>query len=517
MLNDFPTTHRTEKDRLRYTEPVGLVVQPMNPSSYPFTEIDSSAHLDNNSSNTLNSVSNSNNSTSSSSNSEQQVEQNNLLHHQEAFNNISNNLHSHSHHQLNSQHHHHQQKQQQYFATEQDSNYNNSIQTNRSNSSTSSSSPNGSALNVNSEINNSSSSNIKIESMNVDTSHKNMIPTAHGSDHQVHYSLPTHNHKNLGPESSPSSMALNFSHDPLQGGHHNQGASNMHAGHHSSGDDTKNNQITSSFELDSASLMQTATSVSMNMWKNTMGLNHFKHPAIADHNFLPSSEHLNSFSSWTHNVGGNLGNHQAPNMPHHILESQHLIGYSQHQRSLPISNQDLVGVTNSIKGNHSSHAEQATSFMLNSINHQATSSQNSSSNHQTNQLENLNLRSNHLDHNASYNLSMNDNQIYTSSRSEGRSHPNAINIKPSFVVPDRSMHMSLTNHHSQLTYHSAEHVSIQPTTSHQVASSSSGSTSSKTEWRCSYCSEVFPLRTVYQAHLKTHSQEKGNNLLFINM
>lgn len=512
MLNDLPSIHQSETDR--YTDVNGRVAR-MSQSSYSFlTETESVAHLDNNSSNTVGTLSSSNNSTSSSTNSEQQVEQpNSNLSYQESISlqqyrdhnpttslsHISP-LSSSSHHQQQQHHHQHQHQQPQhhrnhteqeranYFAGEQDSNYNNSTNKFSSVPRSSKLSPTTSALNVKPEVDSTST----IGSMSVDsTQHNSMIPTAHGSDHQIHYSLSTQ--KNL-TESSPSNMALNFTNDPLQAGHHGQATSNLQ--HHS---DEIKQQSTNSFELDSASLMQSAA-VGMNMWKNTMSLNHFKHPAISDHNFLPSSD-LNSFSSWTH--GGNLGSHhQPPNMTHHILDSQHLIGYSQHQRSLPLSNQDLVGT--SLKSH--SPAEQA-SFMLNSINHQASTSQNSSSSHQTNQIDNINLRSNHLDH-STYNLSMNDNQIYTSSRSEGRSHPNA--IKPSFVVPDRPVHMSLTNHHNQLSYHNAEQASIQPTTSHQVASSSSGS-SSKTEWRCSFCSEVFPLRTVYQAHLKTHSQDKGKN------
>lgn len=521
MLNDFPSIYQSETERYTYVN--GRVAH-MNPSSYSFlTETEPVAHLDNNSSNTVSAVSSSNNSTSSSSNSEQQVEQPNSnlsyqqsitlqqhrdhnpttsLSHNSPLSSSSHHFHHHQHqqqqqqlqqqqqhqHQQQPQHHHTEQRAN-YFAGEQDSNYNNSANKFSSISRSSKSSPNTSALNVKPVVDSTST----IGSISVDsTQHNSMIPTAHGSDQQIHYSLSTQ--KNL-TESSPSSMALNFTNDPLHAGHHGQGTSNLQ--HHS---DEIKQQSTNSFELDSASLMQTAA-VGMNMWKSTMNLNHFKHPAISDHNFLPSPD-LNSFSSWTH--GGNLGSHhQPPNMTHHILDSQHLIGYSQHQRSLPLSNQDLVGT--SLKSH--SPAEQA-SFMLNSINHQASTSQNSSSNHQTNQIDNINLRSNHLDHSASYNLSMNDNQIYTSSRSEGRSHPNA--IKPSFVVPDRSVHMSLTNNHNQLSYHNAEQASIQPTTSHQVASSSSSS-SSKTEWRCSFCSEVFPLRTVYQAHLKTHSQDKGNN------
>lgn len=505
MLNDFSSTHQSETDR--FTDANGRVAH-MYQSSYSFgIEIEPTAHLDNNSSNTVSTVSSSNNSTSSSSTNEQQIElSNHNLSYQESINLHQNSDHNsqptHSHPPLPiPSHHHHQQQQQNhqnriqtrregkqahYFVAEQDSNYNNS--SDKYNSITRSSRPSPTTLSLNdkSKVNTLSS----IESMSVDTTqHNSMIPTAHGSELQVHYSLSTPK-----AESSPSNMALNFSHDPLQAGHHGQSTSNVQ--HHSEELKTQSNN---SFELDSASLMQTAA-VGMNMWKSTMGLNHFKHPVISDHNFLPSSD-LNSFSSWTH--GGNLGSHQPSNMPHHILDSQHLIGYSQHQRSLPLSNQDLMGA--SIKGH--SPAEQA-SFMLNTINHQASTSQNSSSNHQTNQIDNLNLRSNALDH-STYNLSMNDNQIYTSSRSEGRSQPNA--IKPSFMVSDRSVHMSLTNHHhhNQLSYHSAEQTSIQSTTSHQVASSSSGS-SSKTEWRCSFCSEVFPLRTVYQAHLKTHSQDKGN-------
>lgn len=248
--------------------------------------------------------------------------------------------------------------------------------------------------------------------------------------------------------------------------------------------------------------MQSA--VGMNMWKSSMSLNHFKHPALGDHNFLPNSE-MNSFPSWSHGNGIGTG-HQSSSMTHHILEGQHLIGYPPHQRTLPLPNQDLMGT--SMKSQMPS--EQAT-FMLNSINQQASASQSSSSNHQSNSqpLDNLSLRSHHLNHNASYNLSMNDNQFYSNSRTENRSHPNA--IKSSMLIADRSVHISLgEGNESQLTYQANDHPNLQPTTSHQVPGSSSEMASRNSgSFRCSTCNEIFTLKTAYQSHLKTHSNDKG--------
>ena len=363
--------------------------------------------------------------------------------------------------------------------------------------------------------------------MNVESSqHANLVPSVHNSDHHsnMHYSMSAA--KNV-TNPSPSNMALNFSHDLLlQTSHHSHQNNN---GQHNQDSDTNEikSQLTNSFELDSGSLMQSAA-VGMNMWKNSMGLNHFKHPAIADQSFLPATD-MNSFSSWTHS--NNIG-HQTT---HHILDSQHLIGYphQHHQRNIGVPNQNLVGP--SLTKSQSCAADQA-SFMLNSINHQAqpTSQNPGASSHHTTPHpthDNLNLRSHALDHSAAtaaaatYNLALNDNQFYNNSRADNRSHVN--NIKTSSLMTDRSMQMSLSNHHhhhhhphhhhaSQLPYHGTVHTNgPQPTSSHHVAGSSSGGGSRNIgTFRCPHCSEIFSVRSIYQNHLKTHSQEKGEWCLY---
>lgn len=496
MVDDF-SQYNQQLDAQRDDETTGLTSRQMNPSLQLISAHEPTAHLDTNSSDTINVVSNSNNSTSSSSTSD---------HHTDLTrsNNSNNNLHQLEQYTQSNQHNQLQERQANYFAIETNSQYSTTTGNSHhshfipvSNSLTSQ--PTTLTSSTKLEIQNPSQQS---GNMNTDTpQHSNVIPTAHGSEQQIHYSSP--NAKNL-LDSSRSNVALNFSHDLLQ-----QSSQNHQTTIHQPSDNSDpKHHLSNSFEIDSGSLMQSAA-VGMNMWKSTMNLNHFKHPVIAEHNFLPNPD-LNPFPGWPH--GNNLG-HQPSSMTHHIIDSQHLIGYSQHQRSLPIPSQDLMG--NSIKGQ--SPAEQA-SFMLNSINHQASTSQNSSSNHQTTQpLDNLNLRPSHpLDHSASYNLSMNDNQFYNSSRNETRSHPNA--IKSSFMVADRSVHLSLANHQSNIAYHNPEHTNLQPTTSHHVAGTSSGASSSSLHsknvgsFTCSTCKEVFSLRTVYQSHLKTHSQDKGKTM-----
>lgn len=204
---------------------------------------------------------------------------------------------------------------------------------------------------------------------------------------------------------------------------------------------------------------------------------------MSDHNFLPNTN-LNTFSNWSH-AGGNLAG-QSSGAHHHILDhSSHLIDYSQHHhRGLP---------------------------------HLSITSQGATNYHQTSQpLDNLNLMPHHLDGGAaSYNLStLNENQLYNS-----QYHTKSA----SFLISSERSTGSLSNHQAQLTYHN----SIEPTTSsqHLVSASSSGggSSSNKTgssaggssSFRCSTCNEVFPLRTVYQSHLKTHTkQEKSSKPKF---
>jgi len=346
----------------------------------------------------------------------------------------------------------------------------------------------------------STSSNVKIENqlssssigiMNADaTQHLNMVPTAHCSDNQIQYSLPM-------TKVSDSNLALNFSHDLLHQASHQQN----HLVMHSDANEMKSHvsQPHHSIELDPSGVIPP---VGMNIWKNTMSLNHFKHP-IADHGFLPTSD-INSLSNWTH---GNSVVSQSSGMNHHLLESQHLIGYTQSHRS----QMSIPNHHESIGASMKSHTtNDQTTFKLNSINHHASTSQSSISNHQTSQsIDNLNLRSDMLDHSASYNLASNDNQFYDSSRSEIRSHPNT--VKSSFQMNDRSVQISLNNRHGQLSYLETEQTNLQPTTSQHLAGSSSSSSSSKNanSFRCPTCNEVFPLRTVYQNHLKTHSQDKG--------
>lgn len=491
MLNDFVTTHQFEP--LREDDRNRLLVQ-MNSTLYSFVGIDSTTHLDNNSSNTITGSIVSSNSTSSLSKSDQQVDH---IQQQQQQQPTNSNLEQFNH---RHQDHTNQGHQSNYCTTANTDQHHNSVYTDSNlkfdtiatTSSLAPPSSLGSIFNTTKgRINLTPTS---IADMNVNTNqHTNMIPTAHGSDHQMLYSQTTP--KNL-PVSSPSGIALNFSHDLLQqpSSHHILGSGGMHQ-HADNNVDVKP-QLHNSFEIDSRSLMQSA--VGMNMWKDMSQLNHFKHPAINDHNFLPASD-LNNFTGWSH--GNNL-NHQQSSMAHNILDSQHLIGYPQHQqRSIPISNQDLGG---SVVKSQSSGEQ--TSFMLNSINHKASTSQNSSSSHQTTQpIDNLSLRSDTLDHSAStYNLSMNDNHLYTSSRSDSRSQPN---LSKSSVMSDRSVHMSLS-HQGQLPYHQSNELSLQQM-SHLMPGSSSGSSKSAGSFRCPHCNEVFPLRTVYQSHLKTHSQEKG--------
>lgn len=495
MLNDFATTHQFEP--LREDERNRLLVQ-MNSGLYPFADIDSTAHLESSSSNT---ISGSIVSTSSSSKSDHQIEQ--IQQYQQSTNiNLERRFDQQHQHPAEQRHH---------------ANYCNSNTTNTttieprntgytaggsnkfdsiatSNSLVPTSSIGSIFSTTKTRVSENSSS---IADMNINSNHHtNMTPTAHGSDHQMHYSQSTP--KNLSV-SSPSGMALNFSHDLLQQqtNHHILGSGGMHQ--HSDNNMDVKPQLHNSFELDSRSLMHSA--VGMNMWKDMSQLNHFKHPAIADHNFLPASD-LNTFSNWNH--ANNL-NHQSSSMAHNILDGQHLISYSQHQqRSLPIPNQDLG--SSIVKGQSS--AEQ-TSFMLNSINHKASTSQNSSSNHQTTQPhDNLGIRSDSLDPNASYNLSITDNHLYNSSRSESRSQ---LNISKSSSMSDRSVHMSLSAHPGQLPYHQSNEAGNQQQVSHLMPSSSSGSSKGTGSFRCPHCNEFFPLRTVYQSHLKTHSQEKGKN------
>lgn len=321
-----------------------------------------------------------------------------------------------------------------------------------------------------------------------------MVPTtAHCSDqHNLHYSIS--NSKTLTAP-SPSNMALNFSHDLLL----HQGQSALHQ--HDIGDNVEHKP--SQLELDSGNLMQSAAA-NMNIWKNTamnFGLKH-------EHSFLPASADMNSFSSWTHS--GNLNHQSSPNMTHHILDSQHLIGYPQHNQratTLHLNNHDLVGT--SLKSQVRS-AEQA-SFMLNSINHSVASAQTPISNHHTTHqtTDSSHLRgAQSLDTHhgpSSYNLSINDNgQFYNN-----RSHSST--IKSAVFSHDRQVHMSLTNNHqaNHVSYHSSDHLNSQPTTSHHVASSSGSSSKNIGTFRCPHCNELFNMRNLYQSHLKTHSQEKG--------
>lgn len=402
----------------------------------------------------------------------------------------------HNHH---NQHHNHEQQQQQQQSSS-DEQYFTSDETNSSNQN----------IDISPTTSVSTSVHMKTEpgfpcmltDADIGTNRKPaMVPTtAHCSDqHNLHYSLSS-SKALMAP--SPSNMALNFSHDLLL----HQGQSVLHHHHHDINDNNGDHKP-SQLELDSGNLMQSAAAANMNIWKNTMNFG-LKNSAINDHGFLPSSE-MNSFSNWTH--GGNLNHQGAPNMTHHILDGQHLIGYPQHnQRSLHINNQDLVGA--SLKTQVCA-AEQA-SFMLNSINHSVTTSQAPMSNHHTphQSTDGSHLRSQSLDHGATtYNLSMNhDGQFYNN-----RSHSST--IKSTVFLHDRQGPMSLSNNHHQanhVSYHNAEHMnSSQPTTSHHVAGTSSGSSSKNIgTFRCPHCNEMFSMRNLYQSHLKTHSQEKGEDL-----
>lgn len=407
----------------------------------------------------------------------------------------------------------------------------------------------------------------------------------------MHYSLSNSTKNNHLPTSSPSNMALNFSHDLLlQTSHQGQSSSlnssnsgsgssssNNNNNHHTTSSnhnnsnnssnnndnngnssnsvsnnivaELKHNPLTGSLDLDptnSHQLMQSAAA-GMNMWKSTM----------AAASFLPNPSDMNTFSNWTHGNGLG-GHHQAtPSMTHHILDGQNLIaGYSQHNhhhhnhhhqrpttiQQLQSQQVDLVGA--SLKNHASGLAAEQASFMLNSINQQvqsansqaATSSgsggnghHHSGSHQDTTANLHLSRSQQQLDHNAattSYNLSMNDNQFYTN-----QSHVN--NIKSSVFLHDRSGAASHSNHLAgQLSYHNAaaavaaaEHLNPQPGTSgHPLAGTSGssgglggggGSSSSKNigNFRCPHCSEMFNMRNLYQSHLKSHSQDKGECLI----
>lgn len=468
MLDEFRASQRTQVHRDDETN--GHVVQ-SNQSSHSHTETEPIAHQDINSPRNVSIISISNNSTSSTSNGDQQ------LSHSRIDNNQHHNSNNNHHHHIDQHRHQEQQLDHNNCRSDEHSQYNNIESNYKFNS------HNSLITNLKNNIHTS-----PMQNMNVDTTQQSsMVPDAHCSEHQIHYH-PSPINKNLN-DNNPSNMALNFSHNFLQQtNHHTQ--TSMHQ-------DLIDVKPTLSNSSDLNSMQSAA--VGMNMWKSPMNLNHFKHPAIADHTFLPSSE-INSFSNWSHT--NNLGP-QSSSMTHHLLENQHLIGY-QHQRSLPIPSQDLVGAT--IKG-HPSAGQSP--FMLNSINHHASTSQSSSSNHQITQpIDNLNLRPHPPHHNASYNLSMNDNQFYSSSRSENRSQQNT--IKAPFIVTDRSVHVSLGNQ-SILQYQGNEDGGLQATTSHLIAGSSSGATKGTGNFRCQHCNEVFSLRTAYQSHIKTHSQDKGEN------
>lgn len=516
MLNDFHATNQQVKLEVQRDDETNTSTARMNSSVNSISEIESTiTQADLTSSHVIGSTLN-NSSTSSSSSSEHVV-----VDHVQATDNLHHSSHQGQHietHRLHPQHHPHhhpqhlQQLQEPYFTS--GGTPSTCPNLNKSNKfpvivcPLTSSSNRSLVLDNKTLVQSSLLTPNQPVNMNVEaTQHSNMVPSAHCSDlhNNMHYSLPA---KNL-PNSSPSNMALNFSHDLLlQTGHNSQVSLHHQQDTADNADSNNKSQLSNSFEFDSGSLIQSAAAVGM--WKNTMGLSPFKHPAItAEHSFLQTSD-MNSFSSWPH--GSNISQQTTQSMTHQILEGQHLIGYPQHhQRSLPIPNQDLVGA--SLK--NQACADQATSFMLNSINHQASASHSVpiSSHHTTHQPhDNLNLRSQPLDQCAtSYSLTMNDNQFYNSSRTENRSHVSP--VKQSVLLSDRSVQLTLNNHHaSQLPYHSADHANPQPTTSHHVPGSSSGHSSSKNSgtFRCPHCNETFSVRNLYQSHLKTHSQEKGN-------
>lgn len=353
-------------------------------------------------------------------------------------------------------------------------------------------------------------------------------------------------------------MALNFSsHDLLLQPNHQVHSSLTN---HQNGDTINSEikpQLTNSLDLDSGSLMHSAqAAANMNMWKNSMSLGH---------SFLPTADMGSFTASWptahhgghNHTLGHQSASHQSA-MTHHILENQHLM-YSQHhdsshhQRSMShlaaaaaSNSQELVGAMTKTQ------AEQATSFMLNSINHQVNASSNNSSmpqivqHHPTNNTpttstsndNNLNIRtttqSTMADHQnglASYNLALNDNQFYNSNRNDS-SKSQVTSQKPSTAfLTDRSMPMSLSNHqhphhnhqatqianyHSALTdqaNHLQAAAAAAATSSHHIVNgpgTSNGNSSRNTgNFRCSHCGEMFTVRGLYQSHLKTHSHEKG--------
>lgn len=345
--------------------------------------------------------------------------------------------------------------------------------------------------------------------MNFNTSSNgaSMIQASRGSSDQV-YPLPN---AVMKVEPTLSNMALNFSHDLSHQMTHQRNLSDLEHNHTSGSTDIK---LHAPSTFDSNSIFHNGA-VGMSVWKNATG---FKHPVTSDHTFLSPSTDLNSFPSWPH---GNNFNHQTSSLTNHLLESQHIIGYPPHQRS--ISDHDLVGC--SIKSNQHLAAEQPSPFMLNSSSNPQSSHDSSSTNlHSLTQPLDNHLshpRPSHLDHHiqgTSYNLSVNDNQLYNGSRSDIRSHhPGA--SKTTFFMSDRIVQMSLATNHQTTHVTSFQtndhHLSIhQPTTSHHsagasAAGSSSGSSKNVGSFKCSTCNEVFSLKTVYQNHVKQHANAKG--------
>lgn len=344
-----------------------------------------------------------------------------------------------------------------------------------------------------------------------------MMQSTRNSSDPTHYIVPS---TAIKIEPDASGMALNFSHDLSHqiGGHQPRTLADL--GQNSSTTADMKSHQQGSFELDPSCLVPPGT-VGMSMWKGTVGINHFKHPISNEtHNFIPPHTDLNSFTGWSH--GGSF-NHHSSNITNHLLEGQHIISYSSQQRPQLPPDHDLVGY--SIKVGHQQSAEQASSFMLNSsTSNPQTSSHDTSSNlHSVTQPHDSigQLRPPHLDQmqSASYNLSINDNQLYNGTRTDNRSqHLSA--SKTSLFMNDRLMQMSLgSNNGSHVTFHANEHqgMNIQPTTSHHaaavsLATSSSGSSKSSASFKCNDCNVVFPLKTAYQSHLKHHAHGKGELL-----
>lgn len=343
----------------------------------------------------------------------------------------------------------------------------------------------------------------------------NMMQSTRVSAEQAHYSLPS---PSVKIEHNSSNMALNFTHDlSHQMGHQARNLADLGHNNPLSNQSDLKLHHQSSFDLDSGYLVST-NAVGMTVWKNTIGLNNFKHPITSEHSFLPPPTDLNSFTSWPH--GPNF-THTTTNVTNHLLDSQHIVGYPPHQRStLAIVEHDLAGC--STKNSGQTHIEQASSssFMLNPTSNPQTSHDSSSNIHAVTQpIDNLtHLRPPHVDHQmqgTSYNLSINDNQLYNGNRSDNRSqHHNA--PKTPFFMNDRLV-MSLGNSHlsSQTSFPTVDNNNInQPITSHRasvtnVASSSSGQSKNQSNYKCNTCNEVFSLKTVYQSHLKQHSHGKG--------